>query len=166
MPKSDISERQRVELETPITTYLKQNGIPFRVLMQSREAVSIEDTAALRGITPNMMVKTMVLRDMGNRYALACCPGDRQIDPKKVRAVLQSRRMTCVDSSDIEALTGYKVGTVTPLLLKTPMPIVFDHTLQSTPIITISSGERIAGIELALSDLCAQCAPTWSDIIR
>ena len=72
--------------------------------MQSREAVSIEDAALLRGIKPNMMVKTMVLRDMGNQYALACCPGDRQIDPKKVRAQLQFRRMTCVDSKEIKSL--------------------------------------------------------------
>ncbi|MGF1772061.1 YbaK/EbsC family protein [Vibrio wakamikoensis] len=154
------------EIETAITQYLTQNGIPFRVLMQQREAVSIEDAAMLRGITPNMMVKTMVLRDMGNHYALACCPGDRQIDPKKVRAALQSRRMTCVDSQDIELLTGYKLGTVTPLLLKTPMPILFDSTLKATSTITISSGERIAGIELALDDLTRQCSPLWSDIIR
>jgi Cys-tRNA(Pro) deacylase len=154
------------EFETAITQYLTQNGIPFRVLIQPREAVSIEDAAMLRGITPDMMVKTMVLRDMGNHYALACCPGDCQIDPKKVRAALQSRRMTCVDSQDIELLTGYKVGTVTPLLLNTPMPILFDPTLKATPIITISSGERIAGIELALDDLTRQCSPLWSDIIR
>ncbi|WP_353498733.1 aminoacyl-tRNA deacylase [Vibrio sp. CB1-14] len=154
------------EIETAITQYLTQNGIPFRVLMQQREAVSIEDAAMLRGITPNMMVKTMVLKDMGNHYALACCPGDRQIDPKKVRAALQSRRMTCVDSQDIELLTGYKLGTVTPLLLKTPMPILFDSTLKATSTITISSGERIAGIELALDDLTRQCSPLWSDIIR
>lgn len=56
-------------INTPITEYLTRNGIAFRVLMQSREAVSIEDAALLRGIKPNMMVKTMVLRDMGNQYA-------------------------------------------------------------------------------------------------
>lgn len=153
-------------INTPITEYLTRNGIAFRVLMQSREAVSIEDAALLRGIKPNKMVKTMVLRDMGNQYALACCPGDRQIDPKKVRAQLQSRRMTCVDSKEIESLTGYQIGTVTPLLIKTPMPVLFDHSLQTTPTVTISSGERIAGIELALSDLVQNCSPIWGDIIR
>ncbi|MBY6196998.1 aminoacyl-tRNA deacylase [Vibrio hangzhouensis] len=153
-------------LDTAITAFLSQRGTEFRVLMQAREAVSIEDAAILRGIATHTMVKTMVLRDMGNQYALACCPGDRQIDPKKVRALLQTRRMTCVSSDQVEMLTGYKLGTVTPLLLKTPMPIIFDYGIRSNRLVTISSGERIAGIELALDDLVAHCQPSWGDIVR
>jgi prolyl-tRNA editing enzyme YbaK/EbsC (Cys-tRNA(Pro) deacylase) len=74
--------------------------------------------------------------------------------------------MTCVSSEQVEALTGFAIGTVTPLLLKNPMPIIFDNELKQNTLVTISSGQRIAGLEIALSDLVAHCSPQWSDITR
>jgi prolyl-tRNA editing enzyme YbaK/EbsC (Cys-tRNA(Pro) deacylase) len=70
-------------IDTRITAYLDERDIPYRVLMQSREAVSIEDAAKLRGIETHKMVKTLLLRDMDNQLALACCQGNKQVDPKK-----------------------------------------------------------------------------------
>ena len=57
---------------------------------------------------------------------------------EKVRALFGYRRMTCVDKAEVAEITGYEIGTVTPLLLKTNMPIVFDSTLLSEPWVTIS----------------------------
>ncbi|MCY9851409.1 aminoacyl-tRNA deacylase [Vibrio mediterranei] len=153
-------------IDTRITAYLDERDIPYRVLMQSREAVSIEDAAKLRGIETHKMVKTLLLRDMDNQLVLTCCQGNKQVDPKKVRALLNTRRMTCVSSEQVEALTGFAIGTVTPLLLKNPMPIIFDNELKQNTLVTISSGQRIAGLEIALSDLVAHCSPQWSDITR
>lgn len=76
------------------------------------------------------------------------------------------RRMTCVDSSQIYAITGYQLGTVTPLLLKTPMPIVFDHALQAESMVTISSGNNMAGVALSLTSLAQLSTPIWADICR
>ncbi|CAH0527158.1 aminoacyl-tRNA deacylase [Vibrio hippocampi] len=153
-------------IDTPITRFLQLSNVPFRVLIQEREAVSIEDAAQLRGIKPQTMLKTMVLRDMDNQYVLACCPGDKQVDPKKVRTLLSRRRMTCLSSDEVEAITGYKIGTVTPLLLKQPLPIVLDLDIKRNHTITISSGERIAGIELPLEQLLSLITPVWGAITR
>lgn len=112
------------------------------------------------------MVKSIVLRDMGNLYALACAPGDQSVDPKKVRALLECRRMTCVDLSLVTELTGYQVGTVTPLLLKTPMSIIFDHKILHEDEVTISSGSNMAGIAIRCEDLIKLCKPIFADICR
>ncbi len=69
--------------------------------------------------------------------------------------------MTCVDQADVEAITGYKIGTVTPLLLKRQMPIVFDPSLLEEREVTISSGDRMAGLALSIDDLVQLCHPPW-----
>ena len=153
-------------LDTNITRYLNAQRVSFRVLPHQSPATTIEDAAKQRGILPEQMVKCIVLRDMGNLYALACVPGDRLADPKRVRSLLRCRRMTCVDQSDIEKLTGYQVGTVTTLLLPTKMPIIFDHRLMQQSEVTISSGSLLAGIALQIDDLFNLCNPVLADICR
>ncbi|MDF2154109.1 YbaK/EbsC family protein [Vibrio sp. CAU 1672] len=153
-------------LHTPLMQFLTERRIPFRLLPHQTPATSIDDAARQRGIRPSQMVKAMLLRDMDNDYALACAPGNRSVDPKKVRALLQCRRMTCVDQTDVEIITGYPVGTVTPLLLKTPMPIIFDPSLLLEREVTISSGDRMAGLALSIKDLLRLCQPTLAEICR
>ncbi|GAB2636594.1 aminoacyl-tRNA deacylase [Vibrio panuliri] len=153
-------------LVTQVTEFLDIQQVEYRLLMHQTAAVSIEDAAKQRGIRPSQMVKAILLRDMGDQYALACVPGDRSVDPKKVRAVLNCRRMTCVDLSLVEAITGYAIGTVTPLLLKQPMPVIFDHTILDEKQVTISSGSKLAGISLACEDLIELCHPMFASIHR
>lgn len=153
-------------ISTHITQFLDAQQVSFRLLPHQTPAVTIEDAAHQRGIRPAQMVKSIVLRDMANRYAIACAPGDKAVDPKKVRALLDWRRMTCVSVDDVASLTGYKIGTVVPLLLRTPMVIVFDQQLLSEPEVTISSGSNMAGVALSSSDLVQLCQPLIGNICR
>ncbi|MDN3681699.1 YbaK/EbsC family protein [Vibrio tapetis subsp. quintayensis] len=151
---------------TSITQYLEKKQVSYRLLPHKTPATSIEDAALQRKCRPEQMVKSILLRDMGNQYALACVPGNRQVDPKKVRAELNCRRMTCVSSNELLEITGYEVGCVAPITLSTQMPIVFDFELLKQNEVTISSGSNMAGIALKLEDLLALCSPVISNIVR
>ncbi|WP_411572122.1 aminoacyl-tRNA deacylase [Vibrio sinaloensis] len=153
-------------LDTKVTRYLTEQQVPFRLLPHRTPATTIEDAARQRGVRPSQMVKSIVLRDMGDLYALACAPGDQSVDPKKVRAILNCRRMTCVDLKSVPELTGYEIGTVIPLLLTTPMSIIFDHRISLEDEVTISSGSNMAGIALKRDDLIRLCQPIFADICR
>ncbi len=144
--------------------YLDQQGIPYRVLSHQTPATTVEDAARQRGISSYQMVKCIALKDMGGKLALACVPGDRNADPKKVRAILECRRMTCLSKEEVENVTGYSLGTVSPLLLATPMPIFIDPLLQQAPFITISSGSNMAGLALDLSELVRISKAQWANI--
>lgn len=151
---------------TALTRHLEQQQVAYRLLPHQTPALTIEEAALQRGIRPSQMVKCILLRDMSDRYVLACAPGDRSVDPKKVRTLMGYRRMTCVDSSQIYAITGYQRGTVAPLLLKNPMPIIFDPALRLESTLTISSGSHMAGLALSLDDLSTLCRPIWAEICR
>jgi prolyl-tRNA editing enzyme YbaK/EbsC (Cys-tRNA(Pro) deacylase) len=153
-------------MKTQITEFLSRHKVAFRLLPHQTPAISIEDAARQRGILPKQMVKSILLRDMDNNYALACVPGHLQADPKKVRAQLQCRRMTCVGLQDVTTITGYEPGTVTPLLLPVTIPVFFDLAFQDMQEVTISSGSNMAGIALQLNDLMELCHPWFADITR
>ncbi|MGF1754161.1 YbaK/EbsC family protein [Vibrio makurazakiensis] len=151
-------------MNTKITQYLDEQQVSYRLLHQSKPTTSIDDTAQERGVEPSQMIKCILLRDMDNNYTLACSSGDQSIDPKKVRAFLQCRRMTCVSIDDVETITGFKVGTVGPLQLKFNLPIIFDHSLKEKNWVTISSGDRMAGIAISMEDLVALSNPKFASI--
>ncbi|MGD8172918.1 aminoacyl-tRNA deacylase [Vibrio sp. TRT 21S02] len=153
-------------LTTKLTQYLDEKQVDYHLLPHRSPAINIEDAAQQRGVRPAQMVKSILLRDMGNNYALACAPGDQSVDPKKVRAFLECRRMTCVDLSQVSDITGYQIGTVTPLLLSTPMPIIFDSQILLEEIVTISSGSPMAGIALHRDALIKLCSPHFAAICR
>lgn len=154
------------KIETDVMRELTRRGIAFELLPHTHPAITIEDAAIQRGVNPCQMIKCILLQDMSHRYALACVPGNQSVDPKKVRRYLQWRRMTCVSANDIPAITGYELGTVTPFNLKTAMPVFFDpHVFLETEI-TISSGSRLAGIKMQLTDLIKLVSPEVKDIIR
>ena len=154
------------KFEKKLTRYLTEQRVSFRILPHRPPATTIEDAAYQRGVRPAQMVKSMLLRDMADLYALACTPGDQSVDPQKVRALLACRRMTCVDLSMVEELTGYQIGTVTPLLLPVEMPIIFDRRLLNEETVTISSGSNMAGIALQRDELIRLCNPILADICR
>ncbi|CZF78788.1 aminoacyl-tRNA deacylase [Grimontia marina] len=153
-------------IDTPILSILRDAGISHRLLPHASEATTILDAAKQRGVEPDQLVKSMLLRDMGGQMALACVPGTASVDPKKVRDLLGCRRMTMVDSKHVQSITGYSPGMVTPISVFGMLPIFFDPSLADFEHINISSGSPMAGVELRFQDLVDFCGPTIADISR
>ncbi|MBD1555332.1 YbaK/EbsC family protein [Vibrio sp. S9_S30] len=154
------------KIQTRITQYLREQKIPFRLLPHKTPAISIDDAARQRGISPSIMVKCILLKDMEGCYVLACVSGNEQADPRKVRTVLSSRRITCAPATEIESVTGYSLDCVAPILLTTTIPVIFDKKITLLERVTISSGSNMAGIELNLDDLLILTSPIISEISR
>ncbi|MCL9781532.1 YbaK/EbsC family protein [Vibrio sp. S4M6] len=154
------------DLSTPVTRYLDSHGIVYQRLFQEKATTSIEETAQQRGICPSKMVKSILLVDMDNNYRLACVPGKRSVDPKKVRAHFRSRRVTCVAANSVYKVTGYAVGTVSPLLLPKAVSVVFDIEIMQLDTVTISSGNKQFGLQLDFRTLLSLCSPDIADISR
>ena len=153
-------------MQTSVTRYLEEEGVEYRLLPHRQPAKTVEEAARERGVDPQQMVKSILLRDMSGFHVLACVPGPAQVDPTKVRTMFGCRRMTCVSASEVEKVTGLIIGTVAPIGLKQPLPIIFDHSITAHSHVNISSGDRMAGIELATDDLLVLCDPMLADICR
>jgi Cys-tRNA(Pro)/Cys-tRNA(Cys) deacylase len=142
-------------LRTKITEFLEAQGVPYRLLPHSEAVYTVEAAAAQRGVVQEEMVKCILLRDKRRRYVMAGVTGEARLDPKAVRAALQDRvqRLSFASAEQILEVTGYEMGAVAPLCLPEGLPLVFDEAIAALDKVSISSGDPMAGVELAGRDL-------------
>jgi prolyl-tRNA editing enzyme YbaK/EbsC (Cys-tRNA(Pro) deacylase) len=154
------------QIKTKITDLLDSLTIPYRVLPHTEPVFTVEAAAAQRGVVKEEMVKSILLKDREGRYAMACVPGEARLDPQAVRAALGEpwKRFSFATAEEIRAVTGYVQGAVAPLCLPDGVPVVMDEAFASLKNCNISSGDPLAGLELAAADLIRVCGATLARI--
>lgn len=96
---------------------------------EAPRASSLEEAAALRGITPADIVKSLVVKGRGDQYLFALVPGDRSISWPKLRALLEVNRLRLPEPELAFAATGYERGTITPLGSTREWPVYADERI-------------------------------------
>ncbi len=142
--------------KTKIIQRLDAHHIPYRLLPHTEPVFTIETAAAQRGVVKEEMVKSILLRQKKpRRYVMACVTGDTRLNPKAVRACLPSdwKRLSFASAQEIQAVTGSVQGAVAPLCLPDDVPVIFDEAIAHCDKVNISSGDPMAGLELATEDL-------------
>jgi Cys-tRNA(Pro) deacylase len=101
----------------------------------------LHEAAALLGIEPSSIVKTLVVKRHDGDYLFALVPGGRKISWPKLRAMLGVNKLTMPDASLAKAATGYDRGTITPLGSTTAWPVYADESIVGAEI-AMGSGEH------------------------
>ncbi len=144
----------------PAEAALIAAGLPYRVV-RHRPAKSLAEAAALRGISPRDIVKTLVVRRGTDDYLFVLVPGDREIAWPKLRAHLGVNRLSMPDADAAFAATGYRRGTITPFGSRVAWPVVADASVAGRTI-SLGAGEPGATVLLdadaALATLGAEVA--------
>lgn len=154
------------ELSTPVTRLLAERGVPFRLAVHHRPATTVFEAAEQRGMRPGQMVKTMVLRLPDGRHVAALVPGDRDVDLRLVRAALGVRRLSWLPREEVEAVTGYRPGAVSPVGIGGVTEVLADQALAEEDELAVSSGVHGAGVRLATADLLRIVHPRLAPISR
>lgn len=154
-------------MKTKVTAYLDQQSISYKLLPHTEAVFTMEAAAAQRGVVPEEMLKSILLRDKSQNYVMACVLGYGQLDPKKVRAFFPEgafRRLQFASAEEITEQIGYTKGAVAPLDLPDHIPLVIDARITSLERINTSSGDHLMGIELSTADLLAITNPYLAEI--
>ena len=104
-------------------------------------ANSLPEAAAILGIPPSGIVKTLVVKRSDDTYLFALIPGDRAISWPKLRAIVGVNKLQLPDASLALAATGYERGTITPLGSTTAWPVVVDETIPGRRV-SMGAGEH------------------------
>jgi Cys-tRNA(Pro) deacylase len=123
-------------------------GIDVEVTRHGR-VNSLAEAAAARGIEPQDLIKTLVVRRADNDYLFALVPGGREISWPKLRSLLGVSRLSMPDAETARAATGYERGTITPFGSTTAWPVIAD-TLVAQPDRPISIGGGAHGVGLTM----------------
>lgn len=93
------------------------------------EATSLVEAAALLGIEPREIVKTLVVKRSDDTFLFALIPGDRSISWPKLRGVVGVNKLQLPDPARALAATGYERGTIVPLGSSTAWPVFADERI-------------------------------------
>jgi Cys-tRNA(Pro)/Cys-tRNA(Cys) deacylase len=119
----DIPGRDRVAADAAA------RGIPIELVERPR-ADSLEEAAALQGITPARIVKSLVVKRHDGTFLFALVPGDRQISWAKLRAVVGVNKLQLPSQELALEATGYERGTITPFGSTTAWPVFVDSNVE------------------------------------
>ena len=151
-----------MDKETPATRALAASGIAHTVTRHGRVG-SLAEAAAVRGVDPSAIVKTMVVRRGEGDHLLVLVPGDRQISWPKLRALLGVNRISMPDADAARDVTGYERGTITPFGARGGLPVVADERLVGRTI-SIGAGGHGVAATLAADDVIAHFDAQVADV--
>ena len=132
-------------------------------IVERPAAGSLEEAAALLGLDPAGIVKTLVVKRHDGSYLFALVPGDRQISWSKLRAVVGVNKLRLPEASLALEATGYERGTITPLGSSTAWPVFADQRIAGLRIAMgagepgmsafVDADELIAGFDATVADI-------------
>src|SRR4030095_15840092 len=110
------------------------------------DAVSV---ARKVNMPPEATFKTLVTRGDKTGVILACVPGDAEWYFKKFAAATGNKKVELVAVKEIQSLTGYIRGGVSPLGSKKKYPLYLDESALTFERISVSAGQR--GLQMILA---------------
>ena len=127
------------------------------------EARSLEEAAAILGVDPATIVKSLIVKRHDGTFLFALIPGDRQISWPKLRAVVGVNKLQLPDAAVALEATGYERGTITPFGSTTAWPVFADEQIVGRRI-AMGAGEHGFSAWVDADDLIAGFAATVADI--
>lgn len=115
--------------------------------------LSAENVAAKVGMPPAQVFKTLVVRGDKTGILLVCIPGDAELDLKALAAFSNNKKVEMVPLKEVQPLTGYIRGGVSPIGTKKRYPVYLDASISDWPVILLSAGARGYQLLLAPADL-------------
>jgi len=115
--------------------------------------LSAESVAKKVGLPPGQVFKTLVAHGDKTGVLMACIPGDTELDLKAIAATSGNKKVEMVHVKEIQQLTGYIRGGVSPIGTKKHYPVFLDESAMKFPFISISAGARGSQIFISPDDL-------------
>lgn len=142
---------------------LKQRKIPFtyHAYEVDESDVSAKHVAASLGKPLDQLYKTICLEDDQRRHAFFLISGDLTIDLKSAARAWGVKKVSPVSMKELETLTGYIRGGVSPIGAKKRFPVFLHDSAKEKETIVISAGKRGYQLELAPADLLQFTEGSW-----
>lgn len=121
----------------------------LRQYLWCEEELDAETVAQKIGMPASSVFKTLVARGDRAGVILACVPADCELDLKKLAAASGNKKVELVAVREIQSLTGYVRGGVSPLGVKKQYPVYLDVSAFELTTLSISAGVR--GVQVLLS---------------
>jgi prolyl-tRNA editing enzyme YbaK/EbsC (Cys-tRNA(Pro) deacylase) len=133
-------------------------GIPLEIREMPHSTRTAEEAAAACGTSVAQIVKSLVFRKASSREAvLLLVSGQNRVDEKAVAAVI-GEPLERVNANEVRDVTGFAIGGVAPLGLRTPLATFMDEDLLVFETVWAAAGAPHAVFAAAPQALAAATA--------
>jgi Cys-tRNA(Pro) deacylase len=113
----------------------------------------LEQAASDRDQRPEQVVRSILFQVRPDEFVLVLVAGPSQVDWRKLRQLVRRSRVRMATEEEVLEVTGYRVGTVSPFGVKTPVRVMIDESVLKEEEISLGSGVRNTAIVMKSSDL-------------
>ena len=140
-------------------------GARFGVLEFDASTRTAEDAAAAIGCTVGQIAKSLIFRSDSGRCVLIIASGANRVDEDKVAAQI-GEGIARADADFVRQATGFAIGGVPPVGLKTAPLALIDEALLDLDEIWAAAGAPNAVFRLSPGDLLALTGGTVTPVAR
>ena len=136
--------------ETPATQMLRARGVAFTEHpYEYLEHGGAQHSAAVLGLDPFTVVKTLVMQDQDAKPLLVLMHGNRKVSTKNLARQIGAKSVEPCRPEVANRHSGYLVGGTSPFGTRREMPVYMEETILALPRICINGGRRgyLVGIE-------------------
>lgn len=128
--------------------------------------LSAESVAEKIKVPLDQVFKTLVVCGDKTGVLLACLPGGLELDLKALAMMSGNKKVDMVPLKDVQKLTGYVRGGVSPLGTRKQYDLYIDESVMLWTYVSISAGIRGCQILIAPTDLVNAVNGKISNISR
>jgi Cys-tRNA(Pro)/Cys-tRNA(Cys) deacylase len=111
------------------------------------------EAAAKLAVDPDRVFKTLVLKLDDGSLCVAILPVESMLSMKLVAKAAGAKKAAMADKAEVQRVTAYVLGGVSPLGQKKRLLTVIDLSAEGFKTIYVSAGKRGLEIELSPQDL-------------
>jgi Cys-tRNA(Pro)/Cys-tRNA(Cys) deacylase len=137
----------------PVSIALEELGVPHKIFRHENPVTSFEQAASDRGQQASQIVRSILFRIAEDEFIMVLVAGPVQISWKILRKHLGRSRISMATEDEVFAVTGYRVGTVSPFGLPNQLKVLIDPSVMGEDEISVGSGMRNTAIILKSADL-------------
>ena len=143
--------------KTNAARILDQNKIAYELkeYVSDESDLSAVNVARKIGLPVEQVYKTLVARGDKTGIIVACIQGDQELNLKSLAALSKNKKVELVPLKEIQPLTGYIRGGVSPLGLKKNYPVFIQADILILEKVAVSAGMRGLQLFLQPGDLIA-----------
>ena len=155
------------EQKTNVMRVLEQKKIPYtpHSYPHGDAAVDGVTVAALTGLAPEKVFKTLVTRGASKKNYVFVIPVAEELDLRKAAKAAGEKSVAMIHVSEINALTGYVRGGCSPVGMKKRFDTFYHESCLDMDSIAVSAGKIGAQVELAPAALIALTNGKTADLI-
>lgn len=144
---------------TPAIKSLEKAKVKFTIHQYSHDPAAESyglEAAEKLGVAPAQVFKTLVVQLDAKDYAVAVLPVSEMLSMKLIAKAAGAKKAAMANKPDVERMSGYVLGGVSPLGQKKRLKTFIDSSAQTLASMFVSAGKRGLEVELKPADLQQQ----------